>query len=304
MTATDKRPDGSHNESRYSDHEELAHVIEALEIIYNPKSPNDARQAASSYLENTKKHQAAPDYGIRIACNKLQQASIRHFGLSLLESAIRDDWETTSGNKSERLRGYIIGLAKQIDKDDPPYLVKKIGHLWIELAKRSWAVDWHDMDTQLLDLWLGSLEKKGFVVYVLETLSEEVFNQEDPTAGLRAHDLGKACVEIYTPASVLQDHFPTRDISVSVRTGEEGWLNRLCDLLRWCLASGCDIDSDIKTLSVKVLNAIKSTVAWVIPKAIHATDCVAAVFTAFTITDVSLRTVSKFRLPLSCSTLN
>ena len=304
MTASVVKPDGTYNETRYSGHEELAHVIEALEIIYNPRSPNDARQAASSYLENTKKHQAAPEYGIRIACDKLQQPAIRYFGLSLLESTIRDDWDNTYDDKNERLRGYITALAKQIDKDDPLYLVKKMGHLWIELAKRSWAVDWYDMDAQLLDLWLGPLEKKSFVVYVLETLSEEVFNQEDPTAGLRAHDLGKACVEIFTPASVLQDHFPTRDIILSVRTGEEGWLSRLCDLLRWCLANGCETDSNVKALSIKILSAIKATVSWIMPKAIHATDCVVAVFAAFTITNVSLRTVSKSHFTIFCSTLN
>ena len=304
MTASETNTNGNFNELSFSNYEGLAHVVEALEVIYDPRSPNSARQAASSYLENTKKHQAAAEYGVRLARDKLQQTAIRYFGLSLIGSSIQNDWENMSSSQSERIRGYVIDLAKQIDEDDPIYLVKKMGHIWIELAKRSWAADWMDMDAQLLELWLGSLAKKNFLVYVLETLSEEVFNQEDPIAGLRAHDLGKACVEIYTPASVLQEHFPSRDLRNSVRSGEEGWLRRLCDLLRWCLGNGCEIDDNIKALATKTLSAIRATASWVMPKAIHATNCIGAIFAAFTVADVGLRTVSSLHLIVYCSALN
>ena len=296
MTASEISTNGNHNDSNSSSYEGLAHVVEALEVIYNPRSPNDARQAASSYLENTKNDQSAPEYGIRLAGDKLQQTAIRYFGLSLIESSIQNGWENMSDGQSEKIRGYIIDLAKQINEEDPAYLVKKMGHLWIELAKRSWVADWLDMDAQLLNLWLGSLAKKAFVLYVLETLSEEVFNQEDPTAGLRAHDLGKACVEIYTPVSVLQENFPSRDLRNSIRSGEEGWLNRLCDLLRWCLANSCETDGNVKVLATKTLSAIRATVSWVIPNAIRTTNCVAAIFTALTVVDVGLRTVSSLHL--------
>ena len=282
---------GDHKELNQPNDDTLTYIIEALEVIYNSRSPNDIRQAASSYLDGIRRHAAAQEYGVRLAGDKAQATAIRHFGLSMIESMILHDWDHANDTRLNDLRRSVIELAKQIDEDDPAYLVRKIGQLWIEIAKITWAADWTNMDEELRDLWDSSLEKKIFVLYVLETLSEEVFNEDDATAGLRGHDLGKACVEIFTPAFVLHDHYPARTQRSSFRSGEDGWLFRLCDLIGWCLANGCGENTNVKRLTIETLSSLRAAVSWMMPRAICTTQTISILINTLSVVDIEIRRV-------------
>ncbi|KAF2007985.1 ARM repeat-containing protein [Amniculicola lignicola CBS 123094] len=252
---------------------DLSQVLQALQAIYDPASSNDTRRQASEFLEQAKRHPEAPSLGHTLAYDRSQPAQLRHYGLSMLEFSIKYKWEDFSEDQAAALRNYVVELAQNVAAPDPVYLRNKIAQLWIEVAKRSWGAEWMNMDAQLVDLWTTSLHHQAIVLHVLETLSEEVFNREDPTAGLRGPDLGRACVEIFTPAHVLAESLPTRDKSLDVRSGTEGWLKRKCDNLTSCLGQDCN-EERVRASAVKTLNALRAAMPWVMPKAIAAVEVI------------------------------
>jgi exportin-5 len=271
---------------------DLSQVLEALQAIYAPNSNNDTRRQATEYLEQAKRHPDAPSQGFTLANDRSQPAALRHYGLTMLEYSIKYKWEDFTVEQGTELRGSVTELAKQTAEDDPVYLRNKVAQLWTEIAKRSWGAEWLDMDEQLVALWQHSLHHQAIVVYVLETLSEEVFNREDATAGLRGSDLGRACVEIFTPAAVLTEHLPTRDKGLDVRCGDEGWLRRLCDNLGYCLSQDYQNQEAVRTMAVKTLNALRAAMPWIIPKAIGATQVVGTLCRALAVPVVELQLVS------------
>lgn len=270
---------------------DLSQVLEALQAIYAPNSSNDTRRQATEYLEQAKRHPEAPSQGYALANDHSQPAALRHYGLTMLEYSIKYNWEDFTAEQGAGLRGYVIELARNIAEDDPVYIRNKVAQLWTEIAKRSWGAEWLDMDEQLVSLWTNSLHHQAVVLYVLETLSEEVFNREDATAGLRGSDLGRACVEIFTSVAVLVEHLPTRDKSLGVRCGEEGWLKRLCDNLGWCLQQDYQNQESVRTSAVKSMNALRAAMPWIIPKAIAATHVTEALCKALAVPVVELQLV-------------
>ena len=270
---------------------DLSHVHEALDAVYSPRSTNARRKEATAFLEQAKRDPQAPQVGYTLASDRSQPATVRHYGLSLLEYPIRYKWEDLGEEDTEMLRSWVIRLAQGLHDGDAPFLRNKIAQLWEEVAKRSWAAEWLDMDTLLVELWQASMSHKTLVLYVLETLSEDVFNREDAAAGLRGPELPKACVDIFTPMAVLKRHYPSRGLDVEVRSGEEGWISRLCDLLNWCLDNHPQKDEQLRLCAVKVLASLKAAVTWIMPKALHATRCLDYLCKALSVTDVGIQMV-------------
>jgi exportin-5 len=250
---------------------------------------------STQYLEEAKRHPEAPAHGRTLALDRSQPAQLRHYGLTMLEYSIKYNWEEFSPQQGEALRTYVVELAQNIAEQDPLYLRNKVAQLWTEVAKRSWGADWMNMDQLLVELWQTSLHHQAVVLYVLETLSEEVFNREDPTAGLRGSDLGRACVEIFTPTAVLTEHLPTRDKNLDVRCGDEGWLRRLCDNLAWCLSQDYQNQEPVRVCAVKTMAALRASMTWVIPKAIAAVQVVEHVCKALAVPVVELQLVRASR---------
>ncbi|KAF2500371.1 ARM repeat-containing protein [Lophium mytilinum] len=268
---------------------DLSQVLQALEAIYDSRSSNDTRKKASAYLEQAKKLPEAPSHGFTLAIDRAQPPALRHYGLSMLEYSIKYGWEDYSIEQGDALRDYVIQLAQAISEEDPVYLRNKVAQLWTEVAKRSWGAEWMDMDERLVGLWQSSLHHQAVVLYVLETLSEEIFTREDPTAGLRGKDLGRACVDIFLPAAVLAQHLPDRDTNLNVKFGEDGWLKRLCDLLSWCLANDFQNNERITTCAVKTLNTLRAAVAWVMLPGIAATQIIEHVCKALAVPVVAIQ---------------
>ncbi|PBP26094.1 nuclear import and export protein, partial [Diplocarpon rosae] len=254
----------------------LPQIHEALDIVHGPYSSNDSRREASIFLDNIKSNAEAPYHGFTLASDRSQQPVVRHYALSLLEHAIKHKWQEYSESQGTVLREWILQLSQDVSREDPLYLRNKIAQLWVEIAKRSWAAEWLNMDELLVRLWEvpGSVVHKEFVLLVLETLSEEIFNGEDTVAVLREGALSKACVEIFTPATVLTEVFPNRQPGIPVRYGEEGWLLRIGELLNQCLESDLGGTSQYQTCAVKTLAVYKSVMPWAIPKAVSSASCV------------------------------
>jgi len=272
----------------------LPRIHEALELVHNPYSSNESRQQASSFLEEIKADDQAPYHGFTLASDKSQEPVVRHYALSLLEHAIKHKWAEYSREQAAALREWVLQLSQNISPEDPLYLRNKTAQLWVEIAKRSWAAEWVDMDELLVRLWElpGPVVHKEFVLFVLETLSDEVFNGEDAVAVLREGALSKACVEIFTPAIVLAEAFPNRQRGDTFRCGEEGWLVRLGELLSQCLDAEFYNNPQYQTCVVKTLAVYKSVMPWAIPRAIASAQCVQHMCKSLATSSVPVQLVS------------
>lgn len=272
----------------------LPRIHKALELVHSPYSSNESRQQASIFLEEIKANDDAPYHGVTLASDKTQQPVVRHYALSLLEHAIKHKWAEYSQEQATALREWVLQLSQGIAPEDPLYLRNKTAQLWVEIAKRSWAAEWLDMDELLVRLWElpGSVVHKEFVLFVLETLSDEVFNGDDNVAALREAALSKACVEIFTPAIVLAEAFPNRQVGTAVRFREEGWLVRMGELLSQCLGMDTFSDPERQMCAAKTLAVCKSVMPWAIPRAIASASCIQHMCTSLAASSVAVQLVS------------
>ncbi|KYK56067.1 Armadillo-type fold protein [Drechmeria coniospora] len=255
----------------------LTKVHQALEVVHSSFSANSARQQAQAFLEDVKEVPEAPLQGYKLAADKSQSPVVRHYALSILEHSIRYRWATYSPEQAVALRTWVLDLSQAISREDPMYLRNKTAQLWVEVAKRCWGADWMDMDAMLLQLWQtnDSAVHKELVMFILETLSDEVFAGDDPVVAMREGVLSKACVEIFTPTAVLAEAFPNRQPGPDVREGHDGWLSRIATLLNYCINSPDKENADVKACTLKAFSLLLSLMPWAIPKAISAAHCVA-----------------------------
>ena len=278
----------AHHDSTPTD--DLSRIVQALEAIYHPSTNNETRQAASSFLEDAKRAPEAPERGYSLAIDASKNLVLRHYGLSMLEHYIKYVWHGDEEAEAV-LRRYIMQLAENLSPEDPAYFRNKVAQLWTEVAKRSWGVHWMDMDQMLVVFWQSSLLRKSFVLYVLETLSEEVFTKEE--GGVRGNELSQACIEIFTPATVLPERAATRYEDAPVlRYGEEGWLKRICTYLASYFTGDIERDDQSKVLAAKALMTIRSTLNWISPKAVSATNAIVYLCAAVDFDDIKLKDVS------------
>ena len=278
--------------SQHSEDGRETQILQALEVVHDPRSTNSLRQDASRYLEDVRSDDGAPYYGFGLASAKDQAPIVRHYGLSLIDHAIRYKWSDYTPEQSKALRDWLLSLAQSTAKEDPAFITNKIAEIWVEMAKRSWALDWMDMDELLVQLWSGSIAQKTLVLTILEALSEEVFGMEDTVAALRGSDLNKACVEIFTPARVMTEHFPNRETTLNVRHGDEGWVSRMSYVLSSCVSDG-KILAEWQGVVMKILLTLKSVMNWIIPNALVVTNTLSRLCSCLAVSEMIVQLVGE-----------
>ncbi|EWC45906.1 hypothetical protein DRE_04913 [Drechslerella stenobrocha 248] len=250
-------------------------IIAALRVIHDPLSSNPHRKQAGEFLEQAKADSKAPLHGYTLAADSTHLPAVRHFGLGLLAHAIRYSWPDYGKDESSTIRHWVVLLATASSPDDPIYLRNKVAQLWVDVARRSWAAEWSDMDRNLVDLWDTDLPHRELAMYILESLVDDIFNREDPLVDPRTTVLHKACVDIFTPYHVLAESYPQRDNKVDIRCGDDGWLTRLVLQLQECLTAGVS-DPKAEIFALQALSTLRACMSWSIPKAIvhtAAVDC-------------------------------
>lgn len=279
----------------------MADIVRALELIHSPSSTNDLRRQALTFVESQKESKSAARNGFLLASQTENAPLVRYFGLGLLDHVLRHT-SLTSTEQLTVLKGLVLKLAEAVRPEDPPYLRNKIPQLWAEIAKRTWGLDWIDMDETLVQFWQASLVHKELVLLILETLSDDIFYREDTVSSLRGPDLNRALVEICTPFSVFQEIYPQRDHHVEIRCGSEGWLARICEFLGYCVEN-LQNSKQARDSALKALATMKSILVWSIPKAIVNSNCVASIARAFTCQDEQVLLVRKsLTYRLECGT--
>lgn len=268
-----------------------ANIFQALQAIHDRTSTNEIRHQASQFLESQKYEESAVQNGYFLAAERDNPPLVRHFGLSLLENVLKHQSTALSATQVGHLRGLVLDFSRQIQPQDPSYVRNKVVTLWAEISKRTWGVEWIGMDEDLVQLWNGPLIHKGFVLSVLETLSEDVIHLEDTVSSLRGTDLNRALVEIYTPFAVYETLYQDREKHpVGLRYGNEGWLFRISSLLNECVQNVNA--SDVKFCTIKALTALRSAMAWSIPRAISWSQCIPAILNALRCEDEEILMVS------------
>lgn len=261
----------------------MADIIRALEVIHSPTSTNELRKQALTFVESLKETGAAARNGFLLASRADHAPVVRYFGLTLLDHVLRH-LSFTNAEESANLRPMILQLAENISPEDPNYLRNKIPQLWSEAAKKSWGLDWMDMDAALVKFWGSSLVHNELVLAVLETLSEDVFFREDTVSSLRGSELNRALVEIFTPATIVEQINPDKNTNASLRCGDEGWLVRICEFLDNCVQN-VSSSPQARDAAVKALTALRSALSWSIYKAVTVSQAVSSIFRALTCQD-------------------
>lgn len=269
----------------------VAQIIQALEVVHDPRSSNEMRRQAHVLLEAAQSHGQAPHYGMVLASDPSQPPVVRHYGLSLLEKTILYSRDQTREQYSMTIRAWAVQLAEGLSNKDPLYIRNKTAKVWVEHAKMRWAKDWMDMDALLVNLWSRDLVRKEFVAVVLETLSEDIFRKDNVSASLRAMELSRAYVDIFTPVSILREHYPARDTNVQVRYGTEGWLLRLADFLDWSMPEQVISSDEAHGCTLSVYACLKSALTWTVPKAISAAHCVERICKGLLISNLDIQVV-------------
>ncbi|KAJ6157769.1 hypothetical protein N7470_005361 [Penicillium chermesinum] len=261
----------------------MADIIRALEAIHSPTSSNDLRKEALTFVESLKDSDAAARNGFLLASRSNHAYVVRYFGLTLLDHVLRH-LSFSNAEESANLRSIVLQLAENLQPEDPSYFRNKIPQLWSEAAKKSWGLDWMDMDATLVKFWGSSLVHNELVLAVLETLSEDVFFREDTVSSLRGTELNRALVEIFTPAAIVEHINPDKNPSAVLRCGQEGWLVRICEFLDNCVLNVSN-SPQARDAAVKALTSLRSALSWSIYKAVVASHVVSSIFRALTCQD-------------------
>ena len=265
-------------------------ILHALELIYSPNSDNDTRREATEFLNRQKDADGAYRPGFYLAADHGRTPIARHFGLSLIEHTIRLKWHDLMDDQTDHVRGLTLELAQNITEADPPYIRNKVAQLWVELAKKSWAVDWLDMDQALLTLWDKDLTTKELALTILENLSEDTFAREDSAAALRGQELNTALVEIFTPAAQFAGGLMVGKASVQLRANGEGWLARIIHFIQECISNASTAQA--RACLTKALATLRSVFSWMMLSAVVSTYALPAVCASFAVEDNDVLMVS------------
>ena len=115
---------------------------------------------------------------------------------------------------------------------------------------------------------------------------------EDTVAALRGSDLNKACVEIFTPARVMTEHFPNRETTLNVRHGDEGWVSRMSYVLSSCVSDG-KILAEWQGVVMKILLTLKSVMNWIIPNALVVTNTLSRLCSCLAVSEMIVQLVGE-----------
>jgi exportin-5 len=263
-------------------------ILDALQAIHNPSTHNEYRRIASDYLEGLKaRNEAALQGGFALSTDPSQPPLVQHFGLSLLSHVIRHGAQDLSDQQAIQLRNCVVDLGRSVRAEYLAFIRNKVAELWIELAKRSWALDWFDLDEQLVRLWSQDLVHKDFVLTILESLSEDIFVREDSIAVLRGRDLNSALVEIFTPSSSFSGGIKIGGVTHNLRFGDEGWLTRITKLINESV-NNQNIDGQLRQVVLKALATLRSCFIWVMTPAISQSNALEATCNFLTSSDTDL----------------
>jgi len=276
-----------HSDTSTSTTLDVSTIIQALEVVHSSTTNNDNRRQASNYLEELKQQSGTAQAGYTLASDTSQQPLVRHYGLLLLEHVVKHQSFVLNEQSSVGLRHLILQLSQTLENTPQSFIRNKIAALWVELTKRSWALDWFDLDEALQQLWLQSDIEREFVLAVLENLSEDVFVREDSTAVLRDKDLNNAVVEIFTSSANYAGGLKIGNQKYQMRCGDQGWTSRIVTFLSQCLQQDSK-GKGVSRLCIAALATLRSVFTWIMTPTIVGANAMTVVCDALLHSDTDV----------------
>lgn len=202
-----------------------------------PESTNIERLEAQKFLDRVKIHEESPFWGYQISFNNPTDYILKHFGLGLLENAVKNNWTDYDNEKRIALRKWIMELNYRVTKDDPRYVKQKLAFLWVEVAKRTWgealkedspneeqlANSWSDMDNNLTELWNIGEASRELTLIIFKILFEDVFLLDDLTVLKRMTIIQPLCVMVVCPMDIFATKYKFTDKWTLFKANREGW---------------------------------------------------------------------------------
>lgn len=161
-----------------------------------------------------------------------------------------------------------------------------------------------DMDENLVSMWETPdtnkvMVNRVLVLYILETLSEDICVREETVAMLRQVELGQSLNEIMIPAALFQNHLETRGTAQEVRSTKDGWLARICEFLSSLAGSYSTADDMISACATRALEALKPTLTWISLEAVIETSCIDHLFQTLAYGNENVQRVGQEAMPVS-----
>lgn len=291
-------------------------ILRALEVVHEPRSTNDERREAQSFLELIKMSEESPFWGFQLALPEVYGKNyiVRHFGLSLLQHAITKKFQTFDRAKTLAVRDWIVTLSSKTLEEDPHYLKEKLAFLWASMAKRIWgnflvkapespdtekttskeeaSEGWASMDSDLWDLWTASTQTRELSLVILRTLFEDIYLLDDPLASKRTTILNQVSVLITTPNKVLEQIYePNPNLSLCKQL-DDGWFIVWSKYLIEVLSNNDYSSKLVGQFAPKILSTFKTCLHWIQPSVLREQNIMNTLINILTIPDMKLKTLA------------
>ncbi|KCV73210.1 hypothetical protein H696_00752 [Fonticula alba] len=156
-------------------------ICAALTVVYAPTSSNTDRRAANEFLDQYQR--TAPlDQALAFAAfsGLASNLHLRHFGLHILESAIRSDrWTSLTDAERGALQAGVLSLMRSGTApllEEPAYIREKLVQCAADLARRQWPQSWPDLFPQLEELFALGPTQAELSLGVLRCMGQDVFD--------------------------------------------------------------------------------------------------------------------------------
>ncbi|KAJ2260700.1 karyopherin, partial [Coemansia sp. RSA 376] len=279
-------------------------VIQALDLVYSSDTSAEQRREAEAVCQQVRNDPEAPAYGFYLANPGNQYPlMVRHFGLQVVEYAIRHRWGGTSGLDAQgciAIRDKVLELIFNLTRDDKPYIREKLVSILVMLIVRAWlSVGWTNLSEQLMRLYSQSAEGREMALSVWRTLGEEMFVYDrDPVVTIRKSHLTNGIVGALLPKAVVVELYPSgyrlsSDTTTPATAGgkkskavslvvlepgnEEGWLLRWAQYASELTASSAgmkELGDAQETQLVAVIDTIAVYADWVPIRALVSTQLI------------------------------
>lgn len=255
-------------------------IIDALNIIYSPKSNNAQRLEAQKFLDHVRTLEESPLWGYEIALNNNENHILKYFGLNLLEYNIKKNWNSYNNEKRQHLKKWILELNYQVTVSDTRYIKEKLASLWVEITKRIWGealketnptdeqlIDsWVDMDSNLHQLWNINDSCREVTLIIFRILFEDVFLLDDMMVLKRMTIIQPLCVMIVCPMDIFITKYKFSEKWTLFKANSEGWFSVWLPELRNAI-----INKNADYI-IRLLETLKTCLNWPLSEVIIKND--------------------------------
>lgn len=255
-------------------------VVEALNVIYSPKSNNGQRLEAQKFLDSVRTLEESPLWGFEIALNNSDNNILKYFGLNLLEYNIKKNWNSYNNEKRQQLKKWIIELNYNVSTVDTRYIKEKLASLWVEIAKRIWGEalketnpsndqlldSWVDLDRDLHQLWNINESSREVTLIIFRILFEDVFLLDDMTVLKRMTIIQPLCVMIVCPMDIFITKYKFSEKWTLFKADSDGWFSIWIPELRTAL-----LNKNSEYI-IRLLETLKTCLNWPLSEVIIKND--------------------------------